>query len=358
MKSRLRLGATADEVAQVQRYVDLSNEALDAGALSPTGRVSTAGQLRRIRALTRDYELIVQRQLHESGHSSGGRADGLIHRFRFAVERQFLPLYFGSPPRWRLALRAAFGRRTLPDFCVIGPVKAGTSDIATTLLLHPSVMTPLAKEIGEFDRLAIYYPTVREKDARRLKYGAALAPYLMPALHRVEYANELARIAPHMKIVITLRNPVWRLYSHWKWEVLAAGKQRLAGLQFMHSFDTYVDKSLELYPSVPMFTAIGWEGLTSSIYWQAVKCWLDLFGAANVLVMESDEYFREKAEFLHQVQDFVGLPRMPLPNLGKTVNENPLRLPPPKQETLDRLQTFFRPHNEKLWDMIGRRFDW
>src|SRR6185312_13719622 len=113
----------------------------------------------------------------------------------------------------------------------------------------------------------------------------------------------------------------------------------------MHSFDTYVDKSLELYPSVPMFTAIGWEGLTSSIYWQAVKCWLDLFGAANVLVMESDQYF-------------VGLPRMPLPNLGKTVNENPLRLPPPKQETLDRLQTFFRPHNEKLWDMIGRRFDW
>lgn len=40
-------GATADEIAQVQQYVDLSNEALDAGALSPTGRVSTAGQLRQ-----------------------------------------------------------------------------------------------------------------------------------------------------------------------------------------------------------------------------------------------------------------------------------------------------------------------
>ena len=39
-------GATPEEIEQVQAYVNGSNEALKAGALSPTGRVSTAGQLR------------------------------------------------------------------------------------------------------------------------------------------------------------------------------------------------------------------------------------------------------------------------------------------------------------------------
>lgn len=39
-------GATAAEVAQMRAYVDGSNHALQAGQLSPTGRVSTSGALR------------------------------------------------------------------------------------------------------------------------------------------------------------------------------------------------------------------------------------------------------------------------------------------------------------------------
>jgi hypothetical protein len=39
-------GATQTEIDQMQEYVNVSNEALTAGYLSPTGRVSTAGKLR------------------------------------------------------------------------------------------------------------------------------------------------------------------------------------------------------------------------------------------------------------------------------------------------------------------------
>lgn len=38
-------GATAEEIAQLQAYIDGANKALDAGYLSPTGRVSTKGML-------------------------------------------------------------------------------------------------------------------------------------------------------------------------------------------------------------------------------------------------------------------------------------------------------------------------
>ena len=40
-------GATDEQIAQVKAYVDGSNKALEVGALSPTGRVSTKGKLRQ-----------------------------------------------------------------------------------------------------------------------------------------------------------------------------------------------------------------------------------------------------------------------------------------------------------------------
>jgi RHS repeat-associated protein len=40
-------GATPEQIEQVKAYVDGSNKALEEGALSPTGRVSTKGALRR-----------------------------------------------------------------------------------------------------------------------------------------------------------------------------------------------------------------------------------------------------------------------------------------------------------------------
>ena len=45
------LNATSEQIAQTKAYIDGSNQALQAGKLSPTGRVSTAGSL-RIRANT------------------------------------------------------------------------------------------------------------------------------------------------------------------------------------------------------------------------------------------------------------------------------------------------------------------
>ena len=51
-----RAGATAEEIAQMQAYVDGSNEALRAGYLSPSGRVSTTGELRTDASLTAAQE--------------------------------------------------------------------------------------------------------------------------------------------------------------------------------------------------------------------------------------------------------------------------------------------------------------
>src|SRR5262249_26340903 len=112
--------------------------------------MTTAEIEKRRRRLSRAYELLARERLQ--AHESGSR--GFRRRLRhltYRLQCQFLSHYFSPPPRWRRLIRRFGGRRVLPDFCVIGPAKAATSDLAVTLMLHPNVVTPLVKELWDTD---------------------------------------------------------------------------------------------------------------------------------------------------------------------------------------------------------------
>jgi hypothetical protein len=174
----------------------------------------------------------------------------------------------------------------------------------------------------------------------------------------MELIHHMSRLSPHAKIVITLRNPVQRVYSHWKWEVFLAGRHRAATLPFLSTFPAYVDHCLELFPTCPIFTACGLSALQDSIYWKAVSLWIEAFGRENVLVLDMEEYLKDRNSMLSRIYEFVGLPDFVVPAAASSVNENPLRLPPPDQASLDKLKVFFEPFNTKLWDVIGKEFEW
>jgi hypothetical protein len=137
-----------------------------------------------------------------------------------------------------------------------------------------------------------------------------------------------------------------------------SGKQRAEELPFLATFAGYVDHALERFPAAPMHTKCGVVGLESSIYWKSVQYWKQWCGAENVMVLDVGEYFRERDSVLRRIQEFVGLPYVPTPADAKRVNENPLDLPRADEESLAKLRAFFKPYNERLWDVIGQRFEW
>lgn len=310
--------------------------------------------------LSRSYELIAEHGLISQGYEP---AKGKVSRVDFikkVFEYQFLPHYFGATPAWRKLIRRFSGKRTLPDFCIVGPMKSGTSDLAINILLHPNVMTPLAKEFGgaDPDQWRVYYPTARQKARHAARHGSAMSPYLSPYMHWTDMSRNLSRMQPNTKVVLTLRDPVKRLYSHWKWEVLWAGKALASEMPILTSFADYADEAIASYMVGPLFTACDAEGLQTSIYWEAVGEWIEFFGRDNVLVLDVAEYFSDNNLFMRQVHDFVGLPRFDCPPFDTRINENPLVLAPPDAATIAKLKDFFRPHNEKLWALLGKKFDW
>ncbi len=315
---------------------------------------------KRRRRLMRSYELPSEYHEYMSGHKPISFLPKMYRLFLMYIEYQFFPHYFGDPPKWRMFLRRFAGKRTLPDFFVVGPMKSGSSDLAVSLMLHPAIIPPLAKEffLPNPTTWKIYYPTKRAKNRIKRIHGNALSPYLAPFLHWMEMTYRVSQVIPDAKIILTLRDPVQRFYSHWKWEYFWAGKHSASTLPFLGSFNAFVDCALEMFPHYPMYTACGFQALQASIYWKAVKFWIDCFGRESVLVLDMGQYFQDRNRLLRKIQEFVEIPFYEIPATDVKTNENPLRLPPPDEESISKLKTFFRPHNEKLWEVIEKDFGW
>ena len=255
-------------------------------------------------------------------------------------------------------MRTRSGERTLPDFCVVGPVKSGTSDVAVHIMMHPNVIAPFCKEFWDTDPEAwrFFYPTVKEKYRLKQLLGSALSIYCVPNLHSAAVASNMARVQSCNKVVLILRDPIERAYSQWKWEVFLAGKSRLSRHLYLQTFRSYINKALEAYPGTHATVTSTFPVLQTSIYWQAVQNWICCFGAANVLILDVSEYYRDRNPFLQKIQAFLGLPVIAMPYHTKGINGNPLSLPPADDETLSKLTKFFEPHNEQLWDLIGTKY--
>lgn len=310
--------------------------------------------------LSRAYQLASEYRRMCNGYMTDDELPSKLQFVAKSLEYQFLPHYAGSPPSWRTFLRKFNGKRTLPDFCVIGPIKSGTSDLAVNIMLHPNIMTPLAKEFSIFDpeEWRIFYPTERQKKEYASHCGSALSPYFAPHLHKMELTYNLSQVRPNTKIVLTLRNPAKRVFSHWKWEVFLFGMKHANELPFLASFPAYVDKAVTVFPEYPMYTTCGFQTLQTSVYWKAVSYWIECFGRDNVLVLDVADYFFDSNRFLGQIYEFVGLPSFECPVFNNRINENPIVLPPPDEESMSKLSEFFKPYNEKLWPLLGREFDW
>jgi len=274
------------------------------------------------------------------------------------LRSQFLPHYFGGVPKWRLWLRSFGGKRVLPDFACVGAIKSGTSDVSAYLFQHPCILPPLSKEIPttNTDRWLPYYPTVREMEEVAKEHGKALTGYFLPMIHNVTLMDNYHAARPDAKIILVLRNPVDRAYSHYKWDLLLGGK-RASTSQYYKTFADYVNFSLDLFPAMPVPSSSPIQLLQAGIYVKSVELWIERFGRENIHILRAEDFFENVATSVCGIHDFLGIPALK-PELHAIVNQNPIKAPPADEVTRAKLYDFYRPWNEKLYAVIGRDMCW
>jgi hypothetical protein len=96
--------------------------------------------------------------------------------------------------------------------------------------------------------------------------------------------------------------------------------------------------------------------LKRGLYAEQIERVFSYFPRNQVLILESSDFFGNQQEVYDSVLAFLQLPGHQLKGYQKANAA-------PRSEDVDsatkmKLQAYFRPHNEKLFRLLGRRFAW
>lgn len=255
----------------------------------------------------------------------------------------------------------------LPNFLIIGSMKCGTTSLYHYLIQHPDIYQARYKEIHFFDNnyhegfkwyrsrfpsFFFKYYTIFLR--RRSFMSGEASPYYMFHPHvpkRVHHA------IPEAKLIIILRNPVDRAYSHYHhWvregiemlsfeDAIKTEPERLAGeLEKMLEDEYYFSYNFGYY-----------SYLSRGIYVDQVLAWKSLFNWKQVLILNSEKFYADPQKTVSRVFEFLGLPAWPLVDLG---GKNIARYPEMPRNIRSNLIDYFAPHNKRLYDLLGTEFDW
>jgi hypothetical protein len=262
---------------------------------------------------------------------------------------------------WWMFHRVTAPLRATPNFLIVGTQKGGTSSLYAYITQHPDVLPAFRKEIKFFDCnyfcgyswYQAHFPLRDRLDREKRITGEGTPNYLFhpTALQR------LALALPRVKILILLRNPVDRAYSHYQ-------HQKRVGHEPLSFEDAIADEEKRLAGEAEKIAAdyrypqgnyIAHSYLASGRYVEQFPKVFNLFPRENVLIVKSGYLYHETPKIYASVINFLGLrpwhpPAYPVFKEGK--------YSPMKAETRTALYDYFKPYNQALYDYLGQEFGW
>jgi hypothetical protein len=253
---------------------------------------------------------------------------------------------------------------SLPDFLIIGAQKAGTTFLYYLLCQHPYVAPTSEKELHYFDSQRINrgiewyrsnFPPPSSKDGRRVIAGEASPYYLYHPLA----AKRAAEFVPEAKLIALLRNPVDRAYSDYQ-NRLREGNEFLSFEEAIEAEEERIGGEREKMLADEGYSSTSHRRhsyLARGVYVDQLKEWHEHFEKDQLLVIKSEDFFARPEESLGGVFDFLELPVW-RPELLSVSLRNESDYEPMDPATRERLESYFEPHNQRLYEYLGTDFGW
>ncbi|WP_110239595.1 sulfotransferase domain-containing protein [Nocardioides gilvus] len=285
-------------------------------------------------------------------------------------------------PRWakdvanvttRAAAFATVHQRQMPDFLITGTKRGGTTSLFNYLLMHPGVLGLFPQSRGkkstdwffaDSSHSEVWYRshfhTQRHKDRIAAELGhppvsGEASPYYV---WDPRVAEKVRAVAPEVKSILLLRDPVERAWSHYQErtqngveplsfeDALAAESRRLDGeVERMATDLTYHSTSHDWYT----YRARG-------IYLPQIQNWLRSFDREQVLILRSEDMYGDVQAVFDRVTDFLGIGDFTLPDT-KPFNTSHRKSTVPEPIRTD-LAQFFAPYNASLEKFLGYPLHW
>ena len=218
----------------------------------------------------------------------------------------------------------------LPNFLIIGAAKSGTSSLYDYLKQHPQVYMPVTKEpnffvfeglnlppfSGSADSQTLYkrlykhsitnidgYQELFQGVSQEKAIGEASVRYL----YFPQAAERIKKYIPNVKMIIMLRNPIDRLYSHY---LMMKVRYRLEPLSLAQAIE---QEEKRIYNN----WGWDWHYVRVGMYYNQVKHYLNLFKSEQIKVFLYDDFCTNPLGIFQEVCQYIGVDDTFVPDMSK-----------------------------------------
>jgi hypothetical protein len=230
---------------------------------------------------------------------------------------------------------------------IIGAQRAGTTSLYQHLLQHPQVHPPLRKEVQflsvHWDRGLPWYhrhfPVARRAEQRTCE----ASPYYL--FHPAAPVRAAAAL-PDARFIALLREPSARALSHF-------AHNRANGVEPLSVEDALAAEHDRLDADRDGSAHRLYSYVARGLYAEQVTRWRDAVGD-RLLVLLSDDLFRDPRQTFDRVQAFVGLDQWEPADFQVHSPHRMIAGPPISASLRRRLQERFAAPNRSLAEVLGR----
>ncbi len=258
--------------------------------------------------------------------------------------------------------------RLWPDFIIIGSQKCGTSSLYQYLVQHPWILPARKKEVHYFDdvnyhqgsnwyrahfSLAAYETYLKLRNRHDILTGEA-SPYYLAYPRAPE---RIARVMETVKLIVMLRNPVDRAFSHYYHQV----RKGREGLSFEEAIEAEEERlrgereKILRNGNYYSYNFWAYSYLTRGIYIEQIEAWMKYFTKEQFLILKSEDFFSNPEKEFNRTLRFLELPNYKLQTYSKV---NAGSYDKMSVATRKNLLNFFRPYNERLYNLVGQDYEW
>jgi len=249
-----------------------------------------------------------------------------------------------------------------PRFIIIGAQRAGTTSFYHLLCEHPCVLPAATKEVHYFDCnysrgpgwYESQFPLAAAHSLGRQAITGEASPYYL--FHPCAMAR-LAQDLPEARLIVLLRNPIERAYSHYHHQ----RRRKLETLSFEEALaqeDERLRGEAEKILQDENYNSANYRGfsyLARGIYEEQLRAVRDLFPGEQTLVLRSEDFFISPEQILAQTLSFLNLPDW---RPRKFIRQNAGKYSGMSPQIREFLRDYFEPHNQRLYEFLSRDFGW
>ena len=258
--------------------------------------------------------------------------------------------------------------RGLPDFVIIGAQKSGTTSLYDFVIKHPAIAPASKKELHYFSilhkfseqwycsnfstNLSRYY--FYKKMNQKLLTGEASPTYFFyPTV-----PSRMKKILPDIKLIVILRNPIDRAYSHYH-HIIRTKRETISSFEkAIELEEERCTGERERLIKDPNFVPTHYRNhsyLTGGIYADHLENWFKYYSKKQFLILTTEDFRSNSQQTLDQIFDFLGVAPFQVANLRNLNVGNYKKM---NKNTRKFLIEYFKPHNKRLAKLLQRSFDW